>query len=158
MHGLSSTTASHMDAAKERTHEGRGMDAEVLIVGAGPTGLMLASELRLAGVRSLVLERQTQLRETAKANGFGGRITELLRYRGMLDKVLAASIGPIHTAPRLPFGELHLDFSQLPDPPLWAVHLPQPRLERVLDAYARELGAEIRRGHELVEVIQEDAG
>jgi 2-polyprenyl-6-methoxyphenol hydroxylase-like FAD-dependent oxidoreductase len=133
------------------------MEPDVIIVGAGPTGLMLAAELRLAGVRTLVLERRPQLRETPRANGFGGRITELLRYRGMLDRVLAASIGPIHTAPVLPFGEVHLDFSGLADPPLWAVHLPQPRLERVLAEYATELGAEIRRGHELSGVSQDDA-
>jgi 2-polyprenyl-6-methoxyphenol hydroxylase-like FAD-dependent oxidoreductase len=138
------------------TDEGQGMDADVVIVGAGPTGLMLACELRLLGVRSLVLERRPQLREAARANGFGGRITELLRYRGMLDRVLAASSGRIHTAPRLPFGELQLDFSQLSDPPLWAVHLPQPQLERVLDEYARELGAEISRGHELTGISQDD--
>jgi 2-polyprenyl-6-methoxyphenol hydroxylase-like FAD-dependent oxidoreductase len=106
------------------------MDADVIIVGAGPTGLMLAAELRVAGVRPLVLERQPQLRETPKANGFSGQITELLRYRGVLDRVLAASIGPIHTAPRLPFGGVHLDLSHLADPPIWGLHLPQPRLER----------------------------
>jgi 2-polyprenyl-6-methoxyphenol hydroxylase-like FAD-dependent oxidoreductase len=138
--------------------EERVMDADVTIVGAGPTGLMLAAELGLAGIRPLVLERRPQLRETPRANGFSGRITELLRYRGMLDRVLEASIGPIHTAPVLPFGEVHLDFSRLADPPLWAVHLPQPRLERVLAEYAAERGAEIRRGHEVVGISQDDAG
>jgi 2-polyprenyl-6-methoxyphenol hydroxylase-like FAD-dependent oxidoreductase len=43
------------------------MDADVIIVGAGPTGLMLAGELRLAEVRTLVLERQPQLRATPRA-------------------------------------------------------------------------------------------
>ena len=62
------------------------MDADVIIVGAGPTGLMLAGELRLAGVRPLVLERQPQMREIPKANGFNGQILELLRYRGLLDR------------------------------------------------------------------------
>jgi 2-polyprenyl-6-methoxyphenol hydroxylase-like FAD-dependent oxidoreductase len=133
------------------------MEADVIIVGAGPTGLMLAAELRLTGVRPLVLERQGQLRTIPKANGFGGQITELLRYRGVLDRVLAASIGPVHTAPRLPFGEVYLDFSRLADPPLWGVHLPQPRLERVLGEYAGELGVEIRRGHEVVGFRQDDA-
>ena len=51
------------------------MDADV---GAGPTGLMLAGELRLAGVRPLVLERQPQPRNTPKANGLGGQILHLL--------------------------------------------------------------------------------
>jgi len=55
------------------------MDADVIIVGAGPTGLMLALELRLAGVRPLILERQPQLRETPKANGFSGQILSLER-------------------------------------------------------------------------------
>ena len=70
------------------------MDADVIIVGAGPPGLMLAGELCLAGVRPLVLERQPRLRETPKANGFNGQIVELLRYRGLLDRVEAAAAAP----------------------------------------------------------------
>ena len=70
------------------------MDADVIIVGAGPAGLMLAGELCLAGVRPLVLERQPRLRETPKANGFNGQIVELLRYRGLLDRVEAAAAAP----------------------------------------------------------------
>jgi 2-polyprenyl-6-methoxyphenol hydroxylase-like FAD-dependent oxidoreductase len=132
------------------------METDVIIVGAGPTGLMLAAELRLAGARPLVLERQPELGTVAKANGFSGQITELLRYRAMLDRVLAASIGPIHTAPRLPFGEVYLDFSHLADPPIWGVHLPQPGLERVLEGWATELNAEIRRRHNVVGVTQDD--
>ena len=118
------------------------MDAGVIIVGAGPTGLMLAGELCLAGVRPLVLERQPRLRETPKANGFNGQIVELVRYRGLLDRVEAASGRPVGPAPGAPFGGVQLDFSHLADPPIWAVHLPQPRLERLLDEHARELGAE----------------
>jgi 2-polyprenyl-6-methoxyphenol hydroxylase-like FAD-dependent oxidoreductase len=132
------------------------MDADVIIVGAGPTGLMLAAELRLAGARPLVLERQPRLRETPRANGFSGQITELLRYRGLLDRVVAAGSGRIVRAPRLPFGEVHLDFSHLADPPVRALQLPQSRLERVLGEYAGELGAEIRRGHEVAGVSQDD--
>jgi 2-polyprenyl-6-methoxyphenol hydroxylase-like FAD-dependent oxidoreductase len=66
------------------------MDADVLIVGAGPTGLMLTGELGLAGVRPLVLEQQPRLRQIPKARGFNGQIVELLRYRGPLDRVEAA--------------------------------------------------------------------
>ena len=47
----------------------RNTDVDVVVVGAGPTGLMLAGELRLAGVRAVVLERSPRARETAKANG-----------------------------------------------------------------------------------------
>ncbi|TMR96264.1 FAD-dependent monooxygenase [Nonomuraea basaltis] len=133
------------------------MDADVIIVGAGPTGLMLAGELRLAGVRPLVLERQPQPRDIPKANGLGGQILELLRYRGLLDRFEAACTGPSHPAPRFPFGGVHVDFSPLPDPPLRGLSLPQPRLERLLDERAGELGADIRRGQEIVGVSQDDA-
>jgi 2-polyprenyl-6-methoxyphenol hydroxylase-like FAD-dependent oxidoreductase len=108
------------------------MDADVVIVGAGPVGLMLAGELCLAGVRPLVLERQPRLRETSKASGFNGQIVELLRYRGLLDRVEAASGRPVVPAPGAPFGGVHLDFSHLADPPVRVVHLPQSQLERLL--------------------------
>jgi 2-polyprenyl-6-methoxyphenol hydroxylase-like FAD-dependent oxidoreductase len=55
-------------------------DADVIVVGAGPTGLMLARELGLAGVQALVLERLPQPSETPKAGGLSGQILELLRY------------------------------------------------------------------------------
>jgi len=137
--------------------EGPVMDADVIIVGAGPTGLMLACELRLAGVGPLVLERQPEHTDTPKANGFAGQIVELLRYRGLMDRVEAAGIGPIHTAPQVPFGGIHVDLSRLPDSPIWAMYLPQPRLERVLAGRAEELGVEIRRGQDVVGVRQDEA-
>jgi 2-polyprenyl-6-methoxyphenol hydroxylase-like FAD-dependent oxidoreductase len=116
-----------------------GHDADVIIVGAGPTGLMLASELRLAGVRPLVLERQSRLRDIPKANGLGGQILQLLRYRGLLERFEVASTDP-HPAPRYPFGGVHLDFTGLVDPPRHALQLPQPRLERLLDDVGRRSG------------------
>jgi 2-polyprenyl-6-methoxyphenol hydroxylase-like FAD-dependent oxidoreductase len=132
-------------------------DADVVIVGAGATGLMMAAELGLAGVRPLVLERQPRMREIPKANGFNGRIVDLMRYRGLLDRVEAAAGRPVHPAPAAPFGGVHLDFSRLADPPIWAVPLPQPRLERLLAERARELGADIRHGHNVTGVSQDDA-
>ena len=133
------------------------MDTDVIIVGAGPAGLMLAGELRLAGVRPLVLERQPEILQTPKAGGLGGQILQLLRYRGLLDRFEAASTNP-HPALRFPFGGMHLDFTHLADPPLRALSLPQVRLERLLDERARELGAEVRRGHEVIAGVgQNDA-
>ena len=52
-------------------------DADVIIVGAGPTGLTLAVELRLAGVNALVLERHPQISEIPKAGGLSGQIVEV---------------------------------------------------------------------------------
>lgn len=133
------------------------MDTDVVIVGAGPTGLMLAAELRLAGVRTLVLERRPELKDVAKANGLGGHILELLAYRGLLDRLEAAGNHRHHPALRYPFGTVELDFTNMADPPLRGISLPQAKLERLLDERARELGAGIRRGHEAVGAGQDDA-
>jgi 2-polyprenyl-6-methoxyphenol hydroxylase-like FAD-dependent oxidoreductase len=94
----------------------RVVETDVIIVGAGPTGLMLAAELRLAGLRPLILERQPRPRETPKASGFNGQIVELLRYRGLLDRIEAASGRPVGAARGAPFGGMELDFSHLTDP------------------------------------------
>jgi 2-polyprenyl-6-methoxyphenol hydroxylase-like FAD-dependent oxidoreductase len=132
------------------------MDADAIIVGAGPTGLMLARELGLAGVRVVVLERLPEPSETPKAGGLSGQILELLRYRGLLERFEAASTGP-RPAPRFPWGGMHVDFTQLADPPMQAMPLPQPQLERLLAELAGELGAEIRRGQEVVRLSQDEA-
>ena len=112
------------------------MDADVIIVGAGPVGLMLAGELGLAGVRPLVLERYPQIRDIPKAGGLSGQILELLRYRGELERFEAASTAPRPASGRFPWGGMHVDFTQLADPPMQALPLPQPHLERVLGSAA----------------------
>jgi 2-polyprenyl-6-methoxyphenol hydroxylase-like FAD-dependent oxidoreductase len=133
-------------------------NADVIIVGAGPTGLMLASELGLVGVQVLVLERLPRPSETPKAGGLSGQILELLRYRGLLERFEAASTAPRPAlAPRFPWGGMHVDFTQLADPPMQAMPLPQPQLERLLAELAGELGAEIRRGQEVVGLSQDEA-
>ncbi|MGV9807319.1 FAD-dependent monooxygenase [Micromonospora chersina] len=131
-------------------------NANVIIVGAGPTGLMLAAELRLAGVRPLVLERHPHRRDSPKAGGLGGQILELLRYRGLLERFQAACRGPV-PAPRFPFGGVHLDFTRLADPPMHALPLPQQLLERLLDERTAELDVEVRRGHEVTGISQDGA-
>ncbi len=132
------------------------MDADVIIVGAGPTGLLLACELGRAGVRPLVLERQPQIRDIPKAGGLGGQILEVLRYRGELERFVAASTAAGPAAGAFPWGGMHVDLPRLADPPMKALPLPQPMLERVLDERARELGAEIRRGLQVVGLSQDD--
>ncbi|GAB0101566.1 FAD-dependent monooxygenase [Nocardia sp. JMUB6875] len=134
----------------------RNSDADVIIVGAGPTGLMLAAELRLAGVRPVVLERSPQLRTVPKANGLSGQILQLLGYRGLGER-LAAIGSDAGALTALPFGGMHVDFSPLADSPLKAMHVPQPKLEQLLDDWVGELGAEVRRGHEVRGIEQQDS-
>lgn len=134
----------------------RGLDADVLIVGAGPAGLMLAAELRLAGVRPVVLERQPEVGRTPNANGLGGQIIELLRYRGLLDR-FAAVAGDARPTPIYPFGGVHLDLTRLADPPLKGMQLQHPSVDRLLAERAVELGAELRCGQRVVDVRQDDA-
>ncbi len=134
------------------------LDADVIIVGAGPTGLMLAGELGRAGVSALVLERRHQPNDVAKAGGLNGQILDVLRYRGLMDRVEAAGPGPGPTprpAPRFPWGGIHVDFTGLAEPPMEAVPLPQPQLEALLAELALEVGAEIRRGVEVVGLRQD---
>ena len=134
------------------------VDVDVVVVGAGPTGLMLAGELGQAGMRTLLLERRPEPSEMAKAGGLAGRILQLLHYRGELDRFREASIGPARPepAPRFPFGGLHLDFTQLEDSPMRGMLLPQPRLEGVLAERAIKRGAALRRGHLVVGLRQHD--
>jgi 2-polyprenyl-6-methoxyphenol hydroxylase-like FAD-dependent oxidoreductase len=130
------------------------MDVDVVVVGAGPTGLMLAGDLGQAGVRTLLLERRPEPSEGAKAGGLAGQVLQLLHYRGELDRFREASIGP-EPAPRFPFGGVHLDFTDFEDSPMRAMLLPQPRLEGLLAERAIERGVEVRRGHEAAGLHQD---
>ncbi|GAB3910502.1 hypothetical protein GCM10029964_114480 [Kibdelosporangium lantanae] len=125
--------------------------SEVVVVGAGPVGLMLASELALGGLRPVVLEKRAEPGDLPRANGIMGVATRLLDYRGLLPRLTATS--PFHgPMPTFPFGSVPLRFAELPDNPVTGVMIQQPRLEAALADRAVELGVEIRRGHEVVDL------
>jgi 2-polyprenyl-6-methoxyphenol hydroxylase-like FAD-dependent oxidoreductase len=130
-------------------------DADVIVVGAGPTGLMLACELRLAGARPLVLEKRVDPSGAPRANGFSGQILRLLDYRGLLERLEALSSMPVRAA-GFPFGGIQVSPPSLADSPLRALPLPQRRLEDVLAERAVQLGIEVRRGHEVTGLEQTD--
>jgi 2-polyprenyl-6-methoxyphenol hydroxylase-like FAD-dependent oxidoreductase len=123
--------------------------ADVVIVGGGPVGLMLAAELRLGGAGAVVLERLPGISQIPKGNGLVGQIVPTLDYRGLLDRFRADSTyaGPV---PQFPFGPLQLNFTRLGASPLHVLAIPQRRLEQVLEDRLRELGGSVRRGHEVL--------
>ena len=129
---------------------------DVVIVGAGPAGLMLAAELRLGGMRTVVLERRAEPDARPRANGLVGRVVEQLDHRGLLDR-FRAEAGYSGPFPGFPFGSVPLRFAGL-ERPVPALMLQQPRMEALLAERATELGAEIRRGHELAALTQDEDG
>jgi oxygenase len=118
-------------------------DTHVIVVGAGPVGLMLAGELRLGGAEVVVLERRPEPTTESRASTLHARTMEILDSRGLLDV-----FGRPPDEPRGHFGGIPLDLT-MPSryPGQWKV--PQTRTERLLQEWATSLGALVRRGWEL---------
>ncbi len=135
------------------------MTVDVVIAGGGPTGLMLASELRLGGADAVVLERLPAPTGLSKALGLAGRAVQTLNYRGLLERFDAGFVPAAMYSRFAHLGGIPLDVGRLIDstPPEYfppPVPARQAQVEAVLEERARELGAEIRRGHELVGLSQ----
>lgn len=128
-------------------------DAEVVIVGAGPTGLMLAGELRLAGVTPIVLERRTEPTQESRALGFSARTLEEFDQRGLVPR-----FGEMNTIPMGHFGGLPIDYRVLEGGSYGARGIPQSVTEGILADWASELGADLRRGHEVVNLTAHPDG
>ncbi len=125
--------------------------ADVVISGAGPNGLMLACELALAGVRPVVLDKLPGPSSEPKANGLVGQVVRMLDMRGLY-QAFTGDEAPPQSSYGWIFAAMPLNFLGLPDNPMHAMLMPQPRLVRLLEKRARDLGVDLRWGHELVDL------
>ncbi|SBS71743.1 Pentachlorophenol monooxygenase [uncultured Mycobacterium sp.] len=130
---------------------------DVVISGAGPNGLMLACELALAGVAPVVLDALPGPSDEPKANGLVGQVVRLLDMRGLYTR-FAGLADPPQPAAGWIFSGMTLDFAGMDDNPMYAMAISQPKLVQFLDERARELGIEIRWGHELTGLDPADDG
>jgi 2-polyprenyl-6-methoxyphenol hydroxylase-like FAD-dependent oxidoreductase len=119
---------------------------DVIVAGGGPTGMMLAGELALAGVEAAIVERRrTPELMGSRAGGFHSRTIEILDQRGIADRFLAEGT-PVQAAF---FGTTKLDVSDFPTRHPYTLGLWQNHIERILAGWIDELGVAVHRGLEV---------
>jgi 2-polyprenyl-6-methoxyphenol hydroxylase-like FAD-dependent oxidoreductase len=127
----------------------------VAIAGGGPTGLMLAGELALAGVDVAILERRPgQALAGSRAGGLHSRGIEILDQRGIADRFLAEG----KTAQTTRFGTAVLDLGDFPTRHPYGLGLWQNQIERIMAEWVGELGVPIEYGQEVSGFAQDGAG
>jgi 2-polyprenyl-6-methoxyphenol hydroxylase-like FAD-dependent oxidoreductase len=129
---------------------------DVIVAGGGPTGMMLAAELRLHGVHVVVLEKAADPSRIVRSLGLFARSIELMDQRGLLDRFLAHGR-------QYPIGGSFAGINKPQPDRLDTAHpyilgIQQPVTDRLLTEHATELGADIRRGCELLGLTQDDDG
>ncbi|WP_369831786.1 FAD-dependent monooxygenase [Mycobacterium sp. E796] len=130
-------------------------DHAVAVVGGGPTGLMLAGELALAGVDVAIVERRaSQELIGARAGGLHSRTIEVLDQRGIADRFLSEG----QVAQVAGFSQIRLDISDFPTRHPYGLALWQIHIERILAGWVDELNVPTYRGREVTRVAQDDTG
>ncbi|WP_127359632.1 FAD-dependent monooxygenase [Actinacidiphila soli] len=128
-------------------------NADVLVVGGGPTGLLLAGDLATAGIRTTLVERRAEESNLTRAFAVHARTLEQLDARGVADALV--STGTALDSLRL-FGELGVDLSRLRTRFPYVLITPQYETERLLEDRAKAAGADLLRGTE-VRGLRQDA-
>src|SRR5687767_641013 len=127
----------------------------VVIAGGGPTGLMLAGELALAGVDVAIVERrESQYLPGSRAGGLSARTIEVFDQRGIADRFLAEGQIAQVTA----FAPARLDISDFPTRHPYGLGLWQNHIERILAGWVAELPVTFYRGCEVMGFAQDDTG
>jgi 3-(3-hydroxy-phenyl)propionate hydroxylase len=127
----------------------------VVIAGGGPTGLMLAGELALAGIDVVIVERRSsQHLDGSRAGGLHARTIEVLDQRGIADRFLAEG----QTHPFVGYAGTFLDISDFPTRHNYVLALWQNRIEPILAGWVDELGVPILRRRDVVGFTQDDSG
>ncbi|MET3921960.1 FAD-dependent monooxygenase [Arthrobacter sp. UYEF20] len=127
----------------------------VVIVGGGPTGLMLAGELALAGVDAVIVERRaSQDLAGSRAGGLHSRTIEVLDQRGIADRFLSEG----QVAQVAGFAGTRLDISDFPTRHPYGLGLWQNHIERILAGWVGELAVTIYRGREVTGIAQDGTG
>ncbi|WP_174262467.1 FAD-dependent monooxygenase [Actinoplanes sp. OR16] len=130
----------------------RWQTGNVAIIGAGPTGLLLAGDLAQAGVPVTVYERRTETSNLTRAFGVHARTLEILDARGLAEEIVqgGARVGSLRL-----FDRVRLDLSRLPSRFPFLLITPQYRVERALEERAVKHGATIVRGARLTGLRQD---
>ncbi|KAA9161818.1 monooxygenase [Amycolatopsis acidicola] len=128
---------------------------DVLIAGAGPTGLTLANELRLAGLDVTVVERLTERIEQTKGGAIQARTSELLDMRGLLDPMVARSLPRDEVGGHFALLPVPLDATPWQTRHPYPISIPQWMIEEELE---RAAGVPVLRGHEVTAVEQDEHG
>ncbi|MDT5105156.1 MAG: hypothetical protein QOI25_2669 [Mycobacterium sp.] len=123
-------------------------DVEVVIAGGGPTGLLLACELALAGITPIVLDSLPGPNVEPRANGVGGPAVRFLDHRGLHELLTGSPDGPHPWAMGM-FAGLMLDLTATPSRQNYMLPVQQPRLTDTLAQRAAAIGVDVHWGHRL---------